>query len=87
VGLTAPLLLLSGCSKDSGRKGARASPVQVVTVETRTIQHAVTAEGILFPLQQAAITPKISAPVKGFYVKARKKVACRKGQLAGRAGE
>src|SRR5882724_3774248 len=78
VGLTAPLLLLSGCSKDSGEKQPGV-PVQVVTVETRTIQHAVTAEAILFPLQQAAITPKISAPVKSFYVKRGSRV--RKGHL------
>jgi RND family efflux transporter MFP subunit len=44
-------------------------PVQIVTVEKTTLQHAVSAEAILFPVQQAAITPKISAPVRAFYVK------------------
>jgi len=73
-----PLLLLSGCAKDSGEKEP-AVPVQVVAVEKRTIQHTVTAEAILFPLQQAAITPKISAPVKTFLVKRGNRV--RKGQL------
>ena len=43
------------------------------------LQHTVTAEGILFPLQQAAITPKTSAPVKAFYVKRGDSV--RKGEL------
>jgi HlyD family secretion protein len=73
-----PLLLLSGCAKDSGEKEV-AVPVQVATVERKTIQHTVAAEAILFPLQQAAITPKISAPVKMFYVKRGSRV--HKGQL------
>jgi HlyD family secretion protein len=73
-----PLSLLLGCSKDSGEKEA-AVPVQVVTVQKETIRRTVTAEAILFPLQQAAITPKISAPVKAFYVKRGSRV--HKGQL------
>ena len=73
-----PVLFLSACSKDSGEKEP-AVPVQVVTVKKETIQRTVTAEAILFPLQQAAITPKISAPVKTFYVKRGSRV--HKGQL------
>ncbi len=73
-----PVLFLSACSKDSGEKEP-AVPVQVVTVRKETIQRTVTAEAILFPLQQAAITPKISAPVKTFYVKRGSRV--QKGQL------
>jgi len=73
-----PVLILSACSKDSGEKEP-AVPVQVVTVKKETIQRTVIAEAILFPLQQAAITPKISAPVKTFYVKRGSRV--RKGQL------
>src|SRR5713226_8555104 len=75
---TVPLLLLLGCAKDTGEKEP-AVPVQVVAVEKKTIQHTVTAEAILFPLQQAAITTKISAPVKAFYVKRGSRV--HKGQL------
>jgi len=73
-----PVLILSACSKDSGEKEP-AVPVQVVTVKKETIQRTVIAEAILFPLQQAAITPKISAPVKTFYVKRGSRV--HKGQL------
>lgn len=73
-----PLLFSISCSRDSGEKEA-AVPVQVVTVQKETIQRMVTAEAILFPLQQAAITPKISAPVKAFYIKRGSPV--RKGQL------
>ena len=73
-----PLLFLPGCSGNSPEKEA-AVPVQVVTVKKETLRRTVTAEAVLFPLQQAAITPKISAPVKAFYIKRGSKV--RKGQL------
>ncbi len=73
-----PFFFLSSCAKDSGEKEP-AVPVQVITVEKKTLQHTVTAEAVLFPLQQAAITPKISAPVRAFYIKRGSKV--RKGQL------
>src|SRR5438874_6918318 len=72
------LSLLSGCSKDNGAKEP-VVPVQVATVEKTTLQRTVTAEAVLFPLQQSAIVPKISAPVKAFYVKRGSRV--RKGQL------
>ena len=72
------LSLLSGCSKDKGEKEP-VVPVQVATVEKTTLQRTVTAEAVLFPLQQSAIVPKISAPVKAFYVKRGGRV--RKGQL------
>jgi HlyD family secretion protein len=72
------LSLLSSCSKDTGEKEP-VVPVQVTTVEKTTLQRTVTAEAVLFPLQQSAIVPKISAPVKAFYVKRGSRV--RKGQL------
>ena len=72
------LSLLSGCSKDKGEKEP-VVPVQVASVEKTTLQRTVTAEAVLFPLQQSAIVPKISAPVKAFYVKRASRV--RKGQL------
>ena len=60
------------------------TPEPIVTVQTApvqrgTIQQIVTSEAILFPIQQAAITPKISAPVKKFYVNRGDRV--RQGQL------
>ncbi len=73
-----PLFFLLSCSRDTGEKEP-AVPVQVITVEKKTLQRSVTAEAVLFPLQQAAITPKISAPVKAFYIKRGSRV--RKGQL------
>jgi HlyD family secretion protein len=62
------VLLLAGCSSEPGEKEA-AVPVQVVSVKKTSIQRLITAEAVLYPLRQAALTPKVSAPVKKFYVK------------------
>src|SRR5437879_10958239 len=72
------LIFSAGCSRDSADKEPVVS-VQVAPVNKTTIQRTVIAEAILFPLQQSAITPKISAPVKTFYVKRGAKI--HKGQL------
>ena len=64
----AALLLFSGCSSDKGDKEPVVT-VHVAPVEKTTIQHTVQAQAILFPRQQAAIVPKISAPVQKFLVK------------------
>jgi HlyD family secretion protein len=64
----AALAVLSGCSKESGEKEPTVA-VQVAAVEKKTIEHTVVSEAVLFPLAQSAITPKITAPVKAFYVK------------------
>jgi RND family efflux transporter MFP subunit len=59
-----------------------ASPVvavQTAKVATRSLSQIVTAEAILFPRNQAAITPKITAPVSKFYVNRGSPV--RAGQL------
>ena len=66
--LTAFTLLLSACSKGEKEPEPEVS-VQVAPVEQTTLQHTISAEATLFPLEQAAITPKISAPVKKFLVK------------------
>lgn len=57
-----------GCSSDKGDQEPTVS-VQVSAVEKTTIQQTVTAQAILFPRQQAAIVPKISAPIQRFLVK------------------
>ncbi len=56
-----------GCSKEKPEEPEVA--VQVAAVRETSLQRSVTADAILFPLQQAAIVPKISAPVARFYVK------------------
>jgi RND family efflux transporter MFP subunit len=74
----AAVLLLTACSKEPAEKEPVVS-VQAVAAEKATLQQTVTTQAILFPLQQAAITPKISAPVKRFLVNRGAKV--RHGQL------
>ncbi|HMK23112.1 MAG TPA: efflux RND transporter periplasmic adaptor subunit, partial [Terriglobales bacterium] len=49
------------------------------TAEKKTLNQTTSAPAILFPLQQAAITPKISAPVRKFLV--NRGSAVRAGQL------
>jgi HlyD family secretion protein len=63
-------LLLWGCSS---KTESETEPEPVVTVDvapvlSSSIQLKVGADAVLYPLQQAAIIPKISSPVKKFYV-------------------
>lgn len=62
------LLLAVGCSSDKGDKEPTVT-VQVAAVEKTTIEHTINTQAILFPGQQAAIVPKISAPVQKYLVK------------------
>jgi len=62
------LLISMGCSSDKGDQEPTVT-VQVAAVEKTTIQRTINTQAILFPRQQAAIVPKISAPVKKFLVK------------------
>jgi HlyD family secretion protein len=62
-------LLSWGCTKNADT--AEAAPtvtVQVGSAENKTMERKVTAEATLYPLEQASIVPKISAPVKRFNV-------------------
>ncbi len=70
AGLAAAVGMLNtvGCSSDKGDKEPTVT-VQVAAVEKTTIQHTINTQAILFPRQQAAIVPKISAPVQKFLVK------------------
>ena len=61
-------LLASGCSKGGEVEAAPTVTVQVGAAENQTIERKVAAEGTLYPLEQSAIVPKITAPVKKFYV-------------------
>jgi multidrug efflux pump subunit AcrA (membrane-fusion protein) len=72
------IAFLAACSKEPADKEPTVS-VQAVTAERTTLQQTVVTQAVLFPLQQAAITPKISAPVHKFYVNRGSKV--RKDQL------
>jgi multidrug efflux pump subunit AcrA (membrane-fusion protein) len=64
-------LLLLGCAKKEAAKaegGEHVVTVDVAPVLSSPISQKITSEALLYPLQQAAIVPKISAPVKKFYV-------------------
>jgi RND family efflux transporter MFP subunit len=78
VAVVAGLLVTVGCSSDKGEQEPTVT-VQVAAVEKTTIQHTISTQAILFPRQQAAIVPKLSAPVKKFLVKRGSPV--RQGQL------
>ena len=54
-------------------------PVTAAPVQKATIQRVIEADAVLFPLQQAAIVPKITAPVRKFLVNRGSKV--HQGQL------
>src|SRR5258706_12316199 len=58
-------VLLAGCGKEKAKEaGEAATPVTVETAVRGAIDHMVTADAILYPINQANVTPKISAPVK-----------------------
>jgi multidrug efflux pump subunit AcrA (membrane-fusion protein) len=59
--------LLSGCgkAKEKEAEGPEApTPVMVETAVLGAIDHMVVADAVLYPINQANVTPKISAPVK-----------------------
>ncbi len=67
---TALLAVSLGCSGSNSNSSA---PEPIVSVETvpakvQPITDVLSAEGVLFPIQQASLSPKISAPVRRFYV-------------------
>ncbi|MGE5647055.1 MAG: efflux RND transporter periplasmic adaptor subunit [Acidobacteriota bacterium] len=73
------LLLAAGCSRKEEQETEAVAPVQVAAVRREPIREIVRAEAILYPRDQAGLTPKISAPVRMFYVNRGDHV--RKGQL------
>ena len=73
-----PLLVSVGCSKQEAEKEP------VVTVETTpaqraTISQTISSEAVIYPLEQATISPKITAPITEFKVRRGDRV--RKGQV------
>lgn len=77
VGMAA-IIALSGC-KGSEKKEETEVSVQAETAKQEDISRVVTTEAVLFPLSQAAITPKLNAPVRKFFVVRGQKV--KEGQL------
>jgi HlyD family secretion protein len=73
------LLLSSACSKKEEEAPEAAIPVQTVAVQKVPIHRYIRAQAILYPRDQASVTPKVSAPVSKFYVNRGDHV--RKGQM------
>ena len=57
-----------GCSKKEGSEVAPTVTVQVATAETEKIERKIFTDAVIYPPRQAALTPKISAPVRKFFV-------------------
>lgn len=70
--------LLSGCKKPEEAPPPEVT-VQAEKVERKPLTEYVSAEAILMPQAQAAIVPKISAPIKKFLIQRGSRV--KKGQL------
>src|SRR5215467_1438551 len=71
-------LCLTGCGKGEKEEAPEVS-VKAAPAATADISRIVNTDAIIFPIAQSAITPKINAPVKKFYVVRGQKV--RQGQL------
>ncbi|HEY1986897.1 MAG TPA: efflux RND transporter periplasmic adaptor subunit [Terracidiphilus sp.] len=72
-----PLLFLPGCKKEE--TPAVEVTVQAEKPEQGSLSEHITVDAILSPLAQSAIAPKITAPVRKFYVQRGSKV--KDGQL------
>ncbi len=72
------LLVLGGCGKSTKEKEP-VVPVEVVAAHRGSIAQTVSAEALVFPREQAIITPKISSTIKQFLVQRGSHV--KKGQL------
>jgi len=81
--MAACLGVLAGCSDKSKQSSVAeaetAMPVEVAPVTRKTVYHVITSEAVLYPVNQANIMPKISAPVQRFLVNRGDHV--RQGQL------
>jgi HlyD family secretion protein len=77
-GLASILCIVSGCSKAEKEKEPVVS-VQTTPAQRAPISQIITAEAVVYPLQQATVAPKISSTIKKFYVQRGARV--KKGQL------
>lgn len=94
-----PILMLAAAQLTGCGGAEEAEPAPVVTVDVApvllsNIQRTIRAEGVLYPRQQAAIVPKISAPISRVHVQRGSRVRAgqllvelESGDLAGSAAE
>ncbi len=73
------LLLATACSHEETPEPEPVAPVQTAVAQRSPIQRIIQARAILYPVDQASVTPKVSAPVKTFYVNRGDRV--RRGEL------
>lgn len=74
----APLLVSVGCSKPEAEKEPVVT-VQIIPAQRASISQTISTEAVIYPLEQATISPKITAPITEFKVQRGSRV--RKGQL------
>ena len=72
-------LIAASCARKEESTTEPVAPVQTATVQRTAIRRIITARAILYPSDQAVVMPKLSAPVREFYVNRGDHV--RKGQL------
>ncbi|HTX14714.1 MAG TPA: efflux RND transporter periplasmic adaptor subunit [Candidatus Baltobacteraceae bacterium] len=60
--------VLLGCSSKEPREAEPVVSVQTAIASRKTIQEKIAADAILYPRDEAAIVPKVSAPIEKFYV-------------------
>ncbi len=80
--LAALALFLIGCGTKPATSDAEkeaATPVEVATAVREPVERVVSAQAILYPVNQSALTPKLSAPIARILVNRGDHV--RKGQL------
>ena len=76
--LSAALLFLNGCAKEEKEKEPVVT-VQTTPARKASISQIISAEAVVFPLEQAIVAPKITSTVKHFYVQRGSRV--KKGAL------
>jgi HlyD family secretion protein len=72
------LCIAAGCSKDEKEKEPIVS-VETTPAQRAPISQVISAEAVVYPLEQATVAPKISSTIKRFYVQRGARV--KKGQL------
>lgn len=73
------VLVLTACSTSPRPAPVVPVSVEVAQVQRQSISEVVSGGGTIFPLHQASLAPKISSPVKAFYVNRGDRV--HRGQL------
>ena len=76
--IAALLYVASGCGKDEKEKEPVVS-VQTTPARRAPISQVISAEAVVYPLEQATIAPKITSTIKRFHVQRSTRV--KKGQL------